>query len=61
MAGKEIEHGAEHRRIGDPGAQGIGGEAGKREEAIRPAFALQQPAERAEGQCLGIGSELVGG
>lgn len=54
MGGEEIEHGAEHGRIADPGAQGIRGEAGEREQAFGPALALQDPAEGTQGERLRI-------
>lgn len=54
MSGEKIEHGAEHGRIADPGAQGSRGEAGEREQAFGPALAQQDPAEGAKGERLRI-------
>ena len=61
MRAEEIQHGAEHGRIANPGSQGIGREPGEREQPFGPALALQQPAEGAERQGLRIGGGLVGG
>ena len=60
MRGEEIEHGAQHPRIADAGAQLIGSQAGEREQPFSPVFALQQPAERGERQGLRVGTGFLG-
>jgi len=54
MGGEEIEYGGEDYRIAYSGAQGIGGEAGERQQAFGTALALQEPAERTEREGLRI-------
>lgn len=51
---EELEHRGEHRRIAKAGAQGIGRQAGQREQAFGPAVALQQPAQCAKRQRMRI-------
>lgn len=43
--GEEIQHSPKRRRVGQAAAQGIGGQAGKREETFRTRAVRQYPAE----------------
>ena len=50
MPSDEVEHRAEHRGIGKPGAQVVGCEAGQRQQPARAIVVSQHPAERGERQ-----------
>jgi hypothetical protein len=50
----EIEHGGQDFGFAKAGAQFVGRDAGEREQAVGVGFIAQHPAERGQGQGLGI-------
>jgi hypothetical protein len=50
VGAKEIDHRAQHAGIAQPVAQGIGRQAGQRQQAFGPVAIGQDPAERGQGQ-----------